>query len=362
MSKKLVFIPTFLLHPEAEALLQEADDVEVVYGLDAEERALGFGGTDRFAERHRAVKESLDRHLGEIHALHGLGPVGHLPVTEDMFERAPHLEVVFISAAGTDKIDVAAATERGIYVINAAGANAPAVAEQAVGLMLALCRRIADSDRFAHEHKKVDPMRPMQGAPRLSLLRGKTLTIVGYGFIGRTIGDICRLGFGMRVLAYDPFFDPIEAERQGITLLSDLHEALGQADVVSLNAPFTTGTTSLIGPPELGAMKRSALLINTARGGLVDTDALVEALRAGTIAGAGLDVTEPEPLPPDHPLFDIDNVVLTPHLGGNAPEVFRASSMTPTRLMLEALRGTRPRHLVNPAAVPAHVGRFGGEP
>ena len=360
--RKKVLIPTFLLHPDADALLESAEDIEVIYGLDEAERAIGLGGTDRFAQRDQAVKVALERYLGEVHALHAIGPGGHLPVTAEMFERAALLEVVFISAAGTDKIDVNAATELGILVINAAGANAPAVAEHAVGLMLALCRRIADTDRVAHETKKVDAMRVMQTPPRLSLLRGKTLTIIGFGFIGRTIAQICRQGFGMHVVAFDPFFDSIEAERVGVTLVDGLDEALATGDFVSVNTPFNAQTAALIGARELAIMKDSAYLVNTARGGVVDPDALLAALRDRTIAGAALDVTEPEPLPPGHPLFDLDNVILTPHVGGNASEVFRASSVTPVRLLLEALRGGRPRHLINPSAWSRHVERFGGQP
>ena len=360
--RKKVLIPTFLLHPDADALLESAEDIEVIYGLDEAERAIGLGGTDRFAQRDQAVKVALDRYLGEVHALHAIGPGGHLPVTAEMFERAALLEVVFISAAGTDKIDVNAATELGILVINAAGANAPAVAEHAVGLMLALCRRIADTDRVAHETKKVDAMRVMQTPPRLSLLRGKTLTIIGFGFIGRTIAQICRQGFGMHVVAFDPFFDSIEAERVGVTLVDGLDEALATGDFVSVNTPFNAQTAALIGARELAIMKDSAYLVNTARGGGGDPDALLAALRDRTIAGAALDVTEPEPLPPGHPLFDLDNVILTPHVGGNASEVFRASSVTPVRLLLEALRGGRPRHLINPSAWSRHVERFGGQP
>ncbi len=358
--RKKVLIPTFLLHPDADALLQDADDIEVIYGLDDAERAIGLGGTDRFAQRDAAVKASLDQYLGEVHALHAIGPGGHLPVTAEMLGRAALLEVVFISAAGTDKIDVAAATDLGILVINAVGANAPAVAEHAVGLMLALCRRIADTDRLAHETKKVDALRVMQTPPRLSLLSGKTLTIVGFGFIGRTIAQICRQGFGMQVVAFDPFFDSIEAERLGVTIVDDLHEALAVGDYVSINTPFNADTAALIGAKELGIMKDTAFLVNTARGGVVDPDALLAALRERTIAGAALDVTEPEPLPPGHPLFDLDNVILTPHLGGNAAEVFRASSVTPVKLLLEALRGQRPRHSINPSAWSRHVERFGG--
>jgi D-3-phosphoglycerate dehydrogenase / 2-oxoglutarate reductase len=225
--------------------------------------------------------------------------------------------------------------------------------------MLALCRRICDTDRYAHVHKNVDPLRVLQTPPRLSLLGGKVLTIIGYGFIGRTIAEIARRGFGMHVIAYDPYFDPIEAERQGVRIVEDLHAALHEADFVSVNTPFGPETASLIGADELASMKPTAFLVNTARGGVVDPDALLKALSSGVIAGAGLDVTDPEPLPDGHPFFDLDNVVLTPHLGGNAPEVFRASSVTPVRLTLEALRGKRPRHVVNPAAWDRHVERFG---
>jgi D-3-phosphoglycerate dehydrogenase len=308
------------------------------------------------------VAAALERHLPEAHALHALAPGGHMPVTAEMLDRAAKLEVVFISAAGTDRIDVDAATERGIVVINAVGANAPAVAEHAVGLMLALCRRICDTDRHAHVHKRVDPLRVMQTPPRLSLLGGKVLAIVGYGFVGRSIADIVKRGFGMEVIAYDPYFDPIEAERQGVRVVADLHEALRAADFVSVSTPFGAETASLIGAAELSAMKPTAFLVNTARGGVVDADALLKALSEGTIAGAGLDVTDPEPLPDGSPFFDLDNVVLTPHLGGNASEVFRASSLTPVRLMLDALRGRRPRHMVNPGVWARHVERFGGSP
>jgi D-3-phosphoglycerate dehydrogenase / 2-oxoglutarate reductase len=357
--RKKILIPTFLLHRDAEVLLEQADDVEVIYGLDEAERAIGLAGTDRHVLRNQAVAAALERHLPEAHALHAIGPLGHLPVTAELLERAAQLEVIFISAAGTDKIDVPAATEAGVLVINAAGANAPAVAEHAVGLMLALCRRIADTDRFAHLHKRVDAMRVMQSPPRLSLLRDKTLAIIGYGFIGRSIAEIVIRGFGMHVVAYDPFFDPIEAERQGVTLVETLLDAVTVADFVSVNTPFGPDTRSLIGATELTAMKPTAFLVNTARGGVVDSDALEKALVQGWIAGAALDVTDPEPLPEGHPFFELDNVVLTPHTGGNASEVFRACSMTPARLTLDALRGQRPRHLVNPAAWDRRVARPG---
>lgn len=358
--RKKVLIPTLLLHPDADQILAEAEDIEVIYALDEEERSLGLGAPPRREAREQLVQAALDRYLPEIHALHAMAPGGHMLVTAEMMDRAGRLEVIFISAAGTDRIDTPAATERGILVINAAGANAPAVAEHAVGLMLALCRRICDTDRHAHVNKRVEPLRVMQTPPRLSLLGGKVLTIIGYGFIGRSIAHIAKQGFGMQIVAYDPYFDPIEAERQGVRMVPDLTEALGAADFVSVNTPFGPETAALIGAGQLAAMKPTAFLINTARGGVVDAQALYQALSEGTIAGAGLDVTDPEPLPDGHPFFDLENVILTPHLGGNASEVFRASSVTPVRLTLEALRGQRPRHLINPQAWDRHVERFGG--
>lgn len=358
--RKKVLIPTFLLHPDADRLLDEAEDVEVIYALDEAERSLGLAAPARREVRVQLVEAALQRFLPEVSALHAMAPGGHMAVTADLLERAGRLEVVFISAAGTDRIDVVGATERGVLVINAVGANAPAVAEHAVGLMLALCRRICDTDRYAHTHKRVDALRVMHTPPRLSLLGGKVLTIVGYGFVGRSIAHIARQGFGMEIVAYDPYFDPIEAERQGVKMVEDLTEALSLADFVSVNTPFGPETAALIGAPQLAAMKSTAFLVNTARGGVVDAQALGEALSQGAIAGAGLDVTDPEPLPDGHAFFDLDNVILTPHLGGNASEVFRASSMTPTRLMLDALRGKRPRHLVNPEAWTRHLDRFGG--
>jgi phosphoglycerate dehydrogenase-like enzyme len=183
-----------------------------------------------------------------------------------------------------------------------------------------------------------------------SMLTGKTLGIVGYGFVGRTLAGMCRAAFNMKVLVFDPLFDPIEASRQGVEMIDDLGDLLGRCDFVSLNAPLNEHTRGMIGAAQLKLMKKSAYLINTGRGPIVDTDALVQALRERMIAGAGLDVTDPEPLPPGHPLFDLDNVILTPHLAGNAPETFRASAVTASGLALDVLRGKRPLHIVNPAA------------
>jgi phosphoglycerate dehydrogenase-like enzyme len=256
---------------------------------------------------------------------------------------------------------VRAATDRGVLVINAPGANAPAVSEHAIGLMLALCRRIADTDRAAHRDHRVDPTRVMTIPPRPTLMSGKTLGVVGFGFIGRTLAQRCRSGFEMDMLAFDPYFDQLEAQRLGVTMVDELDELLEGSDFVSVNTPLTDATRHLIGAAELSRMKPTAFLINTARGPVIDTDALVGALTDRRIAGAGLDVTDPEPLPDGHALFDLENVVLTPHLGGNASELLRTCALTSARLALDALRGRRPQHLVNPAAWERHRERFGNQ-
>lgn len=331
---KSILIPALLPDPVGDRMLAAADDVRVIYALDEAERAHGYRPAARLAARDAAWERASAEHLPHVHALHCLGVRGHLPVTRALLDRATHLEVLFIAASGTDKIDLPAAAERGIAVVNAPGANADGVAEHALGLLLALTRRIADSDRFAHRERRADMTRLLETMPPLSLLSGRTLGVIGLGSIGRALARRCRLGLGMDVIAYDPFAGPTD----GVRLVDTLDELLASADHVSIHTPLTETTTHLIGARELALMKPTAYLINTARGAAVDTGALVEALQAGTIAGAGLDVTDPEPLPANHPLFDCENVVLTPHVGGLSPELNRAATIAAVTGALRALQ------------------------
>ena len=348
--RKTVLVPTTFMHPDGAAVFEAAPDIEVVHALSAQERQDMRRSPEMRAALGEKMQAAVDAALPRTHALFAMGLTGHLPVTAEMMDRGKQLEVIFISAAGTDRIDVAAATQRGIVVVNAPNGNATAVAEHAVGLMLALCRRIAERDRAQHREKRMDMMAVMRGGGALSILNGKSLGIVGYGFVGRSLGDICQRAFNMNVSIFDPYFDPIEAERRGVTVMEDLDEMLRGADFVSINTPLTEQTRGLINSARLASMKKSAFLINTSRGPVVSTDGLVSALRDGVIAGAGLDVTDPEPLPDGHPLFDFDNVVITPHLGGNSPETFRPCAVIASRLALDVLRGKRPSHMINPAA------------
>jgi D-3-phosphoglycerate dehydrogenase len=349
---KRVFVPNRLIG-DAERILTEAG-LEVVHGLPPELR--GFGGTPEVQQQRReAFEKAMAEHLAGAHALQAIGLGQQLPVTAELLDSAPALEVVFVPSAGTDVIDLAAATERGVAVVNAAGNNYVSVAEHAVALMLSLTRYVARTDRIAHAEGRQPSTQSLGLTP--GNVRGRTVGVVGFGFIGREVARICTAGFGMRALAYDPYANPTEAERLGVELVDDLTELASRSDVLSVHSPLTEATRNLVGREQLAAMKPTAVLLNTSRGGTVDTEALVEALQEGRLAGAGLDVTEPEPLPEGHPLYALDNVVLTPHSAGIAPEsAARAGAMSATDTV-RALRGDRPTNLVNPDVWPAFTAR-----
>ena len=358
MPSKKILIPAFAGDAEVERMFATAG-FELDFVLSEEERALGRIAPDRVALRKQALAAALPGKLRGASALNGMGLGEHLPITAEMIASADKLEVIFIGAAGYDKIDLDAATERGILVFNAPGGNADAVAEHALGLMLALSRRISDVDRFLHTKKTWIARQQIQATrPALTLLKDRTLGLVGFGFVGRHLAQRAQAGLGMNVVAYDPFFDALEAERLGVRLLDSLDALLALADVVSLHTPLTAKTRKLINATALARMKKTAVLINTSRGEVLDTNALVNALHSGVIAGAGLDVTDPEPLPDGHPLFDIENAILTPHIAGTAPETFAKSAIVAASLALQALRGGKPMHIVNPTAWERHTQRF----
>jgi len=218
----------------------------------------------------------------------------------------PGLKIIARAGTGVDHIDLEAAQDLGITVTNTPGYATPYVAEHALALALAASRQIAANDRLIR-----------QGGWTRGLvdeLYDKTLGVVGTGAIGQRMIQLGR-GLGLKVIAWTLHPTPERAAKYGVEYVS-LEELLQRADVVSLHVGLSTSTERLIGPKELGLMKRTAILVNTARAGLVDEVALTEALEQKMIAGAGLDVFEPEPLPPGHPLTRLDNVILSPHVGG----------------------------------------------
>jgi len=235
---------------------------------------------------------------------------GHPIVDGPLMDRTPNLKVISNHGVGVDHIDVPAAHERNIPVGNTPGCLDAATADMTMALLLATARNVVVGDHFARstEFTHYDPSQ-MIGYE----VSGSVLGIVGLGRIGRQVAKRA-MAFDMQVLYHNRRRDE-RAERELGVIYRTFDELLAQSDFVSLNCPLTADTTNLIGQRELGLMKRTAILLNIARGPVVDHDALVAALKSRRIAAAGLDVTSPEPLPRDHALLGLSNVVITPHLG-----------------------------------------------
>ncbi|MAG92660.1 MAG: D-glycerate dehydrogenase [Planctomycetaceae bacterium] len=240
----------------------------------------------------------------------GIVCYGHPNVNGALMDRMPHLRVISNHGVGVDHIDVVAAVERGIPVGNTPGCLNNATADMTMALLLATARNVVVGDKFARgpEFTHYDPA-ILIGRE----VTGGTLGIVGMGRIGRQVARRAH-GFDMEILYHNRSRDPQTEAELGVQYVS-LEELLASCDFVSLNCPLTERTTGLISTSQFRQMKPSAILINMARGPVVDTDALCQALTRGEIAAAGLDVTDPEPLPRDHPLLKLENVVLAPHLG-----------------------------------------------
>ncbi|NJE11352.1 hydroxyacid dehydrogenase [Thermococcus sp. MAR1] len=252
-------------------------------------------------------------------------------VTRKVIEVAPKLKVIGRAGVGLDNIDLEAAKERGIKVVNSPGASSRSVAELAVALMFNVARKIAFADRKMREG--IWAKKQAMGIE----LEGKTLGIVGFGRIGYQIAKIAK-ALGMKVLLYDPYPNEKRAKEVGGKFV-DLETLLRESDVVTLHVPLVEQTYHLINEERLKLMKPTSILINAARGAVVDTGALVKALQEGWIAGAGLDVFEEEPLPKDHPLTKLDNVVLTPHIGASTVEAQMRAGVQVAEQIVEVLKG-----------------------
>ncbi len=261
-------------------------------------------------------------------------------IDEDIMKASAKLKVVAKHGAGTNDIDVAAAAALGIPVLAAVGANAHSVAEHALALMLCLVKDLRNQDAFVRGggwEKKTY---------RGHELRGRALGLVGIGMIGRAFAAMVQ-PLGMSVVAYDPFA-PAEAFGPHVARCPDLDTLLATSDVVSLHCPLTAGTRGLIGSRELRSMRKEAILLNTARGELVDEPSLIAALTAGTIAGAGLDTFSPEPPARDNPLWALPNLIVSPHVGGVTEEARREVSSMTCRNVVALLEGRdlHPRYFV----------------
>jgi D-3-phosphoglycerate dehydrogenase len=259
-------------------------------------------------------------------------------VTRDVLDAASHLQVVGRAGVGVDNIDVEAATEKGVVVVNAPTGNTTSAAEHAIALMLSLSRHIPEASASLKSGK-------WERGRFMGLeVRGKTLGIVGLGQVGSEVARRAR-GLEMRVIAYDPFVPEERARVLGVDIV-DMDQLLAESDFVTVHTTLSEGTRSLIGASELAKMKPAARVINTARGGIVDESALVEAVKAKQIAGAAVDVFEREPIT-DHPLFGLDGVVVTPHLGASTAEAQERVAIDVAEQVIAVLNGEPARWAVN---------------
>ncbi|MBU0490591.1 MAG: D-glycerate dehydrogenase [Chloroflexi bacterium] len=263
-----------------------------------------------------------------------------------LMDAAPRLRVISQYAVGVDNIDLAAATRRGIVVGNTPDVLTDATADMAFALLMAAARRLVEGVKYARAGR-------WRTWGPLTLLgqdiHGATLGIVGLGRIGQAVARRAR-GFDMRVLYHD-CQRSAAAEREFGPSCTDLDTLLAESDFVTLHVPLTPQTHHLIGAAQFRQMKPTAVLINTSRGPVVDQEALVAALRAGTIGGAALDVTDPEPLPADHPLLALPNAIVTPHIASASVSARNQMAVRAADNLLAGLRGELPPFCVNPEAL-----------
>jgi glyoxylate reductase len=285
-------------------------------------------------------KEEILRQVAECE---GLACLLTDPIDAEVMDAAPRLKVIAQMAVGYDNIDVRAATARGIPVGNTPGVLTETTADLTWALLTATARRVGDGQQYIRDGKwKTWGPMTLLGPD----LYGATLGIIGMGRIGAAVARRA-MGFDMRVLYTNPTPKPELADPVGATYV-DMDTLLAESDFVSLHCPLKPETTRLIGAAELRKMKRGALLINTARGPVVDQDALTEALREGVIAGAGLDVTDPEPIDPAHPLVHLENVIVLPHIASASIGARNKMAELTANNLLAGLRGERLPHTVNP--------------
>ena len=302
------------IHPAARARLEAAAEIVDVDGTDVPSLLGVVGDADALVVRSETQ------------------------VTREVFAAAPRLRVVARAGVGVDNIDLPAATRAGVVVLNAPGANAVSAGEHTIALLLAITRQLPAANAATHagrwERKKIKPID----------LQGRTVGIVGLGRVGSVVAH--RLSaFGMEVIAYDPYITPERFRELGVRPV-DYQTLLALSDVVTFHIPATSETIHMLGEDALTKLKPTAIVLNCARGEIVDQDALAAALREGRIAGAGVDVYPHEPCT-ESPLFGLPNVVLTPHTGGSSAEALAAVGEVISRTTLAALRGDAVPNAVN---------------
>lgn len=326
MQNRKVLLVADFLEEAGLRLLRSRDDVEVItYRRSIEP-----------ADFHRLLQDASGVALSTT------------PFRRPEVEASPKLEVAARIGVGFDSVDVPALTERGIPLMVVGSANATSVAEHAVFMMLAIAKRALDLDRRMRDGTGHD--RACDPLPRE--VTGATVLVVGFGRIGSRTAPRCA-GLQMNVLVYDPYVKREAVTAAGFEWVPDLDAALGRADYVTVHCPRNPETLGLFGAARLARMKPGSVLVNTARGGIVDEAALQQALESGHLAGAGLDVLEQEPPKPGHPLLQLPNVISSPHLAGVTVEAMSAMAVATARNLLSVLDRTPIReNVINPEVLP----------
>lgn len=260
-------------------------------------------------------------------------------VSRKIMEAAPRLKVVARHGTGVEAIDLKAAAELGITVVNTPEANVESVAEQCLGMMIVLAKRILEADK-ALRHGDWDARYKLVGEELL----GKTLGVIGMGRIGYRLAELCHTAFNMSIIYYDILVS-VKAESELSAIQVDLSELLQQADFVSIHLPSLPATKGLLNRHTLRIMKPSAYLINSSRGSIIDQKDLFQALQEHWIAGAGLDVFDPEPLPADSPILKLDNIIISPHMAAHTDEALLRMAMVIEDVMA-VIEGRPPKNPV----------------
>ena len=267
-------------------------------------------------------------------------------ITADMMEVASELVVISTSGFGTDNVDIPAATERGILVVNNLGFGRRPVSEHTVMLLLGVMNRLGWADRATRDASG--------WAARTDVsfreLEGSSVGIIGLGYIGSELARKLNAGFRCRVLGYDPYVNPRIPFAAGVQMVERLDDMLKEVSVLCICAELTDETRNMISKRELALLPKESVVINTARGQILDLDALSDALASGHIFGAGIDTTYPEPLPSSHPLFAQENVIFTPHTAGLTTETATAQTQFSVSQIMTVLNGGAPTFPVNPEA------------
>ncbi|MCA9889984.1 MAG: hypothetical protein KC546_16505 [Anaerolineae bacterium] len=306
---------------KAVDLIEAADGLDVVYP-------------------GKLTQDELVAQVGDAHALIIRSGV---KITPEVFAAAPNLKVVARAGVGVDNVDLDAATEHGVVVVNTPGGNTISTAEHTFGLMIALARHIPQGDaslRAGRWDRKL-----FTGVE----LKGKTLGLVGLGRIGQAIAKRAQ-AFEMNVVAHDPYIPAEVASDMGVVLL-DLDGVFAHADFISLHAPIMDETRGMINADSIAKMKDGVRIINAARGGLINDADLAAAIKSGKVAGAALDVYEPEPPAADNPLIGLDGVIHTPHLAASTSDAQVTVAIEAAQLVIDALLHNKPQNVVNKAVL-----------